>query len=85
MSVLAAADLDARLVRPSRRTCDADLAAAADVTFPGCLCDMALPAPALEFFPVLDPRSTDEAFDPTGLEVVSPFFAIIFLLWPNYK
>jgi hypothetical protein len=56
------------------------LAAAADETLPGCLCDKALPALALEFLPVLDPRSTDEAFEPTGLEVVSPFLAMTFLL-----
>jgi hypothetical protein len=59
------------------------LAAATDETLPGCRCDKALPPPALELLPVFELRKTDDAFEPTVREVVSPFFAITFLLWSN--
>lgn len=83
MSVLAAADFEAGLLRPSRSTFDAALPAAGDVTLPGCLCANALPDADLDALPVLGLRRTPEAFVPTDLEVVSPFFAMTFHLLSN--
>jgi hypothetical protein len=49
---LPAAALESALVRPSRRTCEAAFAAAAEVRSPGALlCVNALPAAFLEFVP----------------------------------
>jgi hypothetical protein len=85
VSVLAAADFDAELLRPSRRTFDAAVPADEEVTLPACLCASALPDAVFDAAPVLGLRRTPEAFVPTDLEVVSPFFAITFLLWSNAK
>ena len=55
-----AALLEAALVRPSRKTADAALAALAEVTFDGETCESVLPALALEFAPV---ELLDRTFD----------------------
>ena len=47
-----AAVFDAALVRPSRRTADAEVAAFAEVTFGGETCDRELPAAVFEALPV---------------------------------
>lgn len=47
-----AALFDAALVRPSRNTADAAVAAFAEVTLVGATCDSVLPALVLEFAPV---------------------------------
>ena len=76
MSVLAAAALEALLVRPSRRTCEAAFAAGADVALPGVRWDRALAAAVLDLLPVSLLRRTEDAFEPTDFEVVSPFLAM---------
>lgn len=75
VSALAATDLDAALVLPSRKTFDADAPTFADVTFPDCRCDKALPAAALDALLVLELRRTPDALVLTTLDVVSPFLA----------
>lgn len=55
-----AALFDAALVRPSRRTADAAVAAFADVAFAGATCASALPAARFEATPVDGLLSTDE-------------------------
>lgn len=72
----AAADFDAALVLPSRSTCDAAVAAPADVVFGGALtCDRALPAADFEPAPVEPLRRTLDAlvaaFAPVTLVVIS--------------
>jgi len=58
------------LVLPSRRTCDAALAAPADVVLGGALtCDSALPAAVLEFVPVEVLRKTVDALLPARTPV----------------
>ena len=53
VNALPAADFDAFAVRPSRNTCDALVAAAADVCYSGALaCASALPAADLDLLPV---------------------------------
>ncbi|MBI3728241.1 MAG: hypothetical protein HY254_07895 [Burkholderiales bacterium] len=52
-NALPAADFDCVLVRPSRNTCEAALAAEGEVCFFGALvCDKALAAAVFEFAPV---------------------------------
>lgn len=57
-----AAVLDALLVRPSRKTCDALVAAFFDVVLLGLTWESELPAAVLEAFPVEPPDSTVDAF-----------------------
>ena len=58
LKALPAADFDALLVLPSRRTADAAFAAFGDVTrFGALVCDSALPAAVFDFTPVEEERS----------------------------
>lgn len=58
-----AALLEAALVRPSRKTADAAVAAFADVALGGATCDNALPAADFDAFPVeLLERTVEELF-----------------------
>jgi hypothetical protein len=81
--VLAAADFEAAPLRPSRSTFEAAVPADAEVNFPGRLWASALPDAVFDACPVLGFRRTPEALVPTRLDVVSPFFTIIFPLWLN--
>jgi hypothetical protein len=75
VSALPAADFEAFAVRPSRSTCDALVAAAAEVCFFGALaCASALPAADFEFAPVDLLDSVFEALFAADFEVTS-FFA----------
>jgi len=85
VSELAAADFEAALLRPSRSTFDAAVPADAEVTFSGCLWASALPEAVFDACSVLELRRTPEALVPTGLDVVSPFFAMTFPLWSNAR
>lgn len=72
---LPAAALESALVRPSRRTCEAAFAAAAEVRSPGALlCVNALPAAFLEFVPD-DGLSNTFAADRAALRPV-PLFIV---------
>ena len=56
-----AADFEAKLVLPSRRTADAAVAALAEVTFGGKTCESELPAALFEALPVEElERTTDD-------------------------
>jgi hypothetical protein len=73
-SALPAADLDARLVLPSRRTFDAALAAVLEVDLPIVPnCDIALPAEVLEVGDVDLLRSVADA-------ALAAFGPVVFLL-----
>src|SRR5688572_10888197 len=75
VNALPAADFDAFEVRPSRSTCDALVAAAAEVCFFGALvCASALPAADLELAPVDLPDSVLGALLAADFDVTS-FFA----------
>ncbi len=78
LNALPAADFDALLVRPSRITAEAALAALGEVTRLGALvCDNALPAAVFDFEPVEGVRSVfDELRAAAGR--VTFDFAILF-------
>ena len=67
-----AALLEAGLVRPSRRTADAAVAAFADVTLGGATCDNALPAADFDVLPV-------ELFERTEEELFAALALVIFV------
>jgi hypothetical protein len=70
-----AALLEAALVRPSRKTADAAVAAFADVALGGATCDNALPAADFDAFPVELLERTEEELFATLLPVI--FVAIL--------
>jgi hypothetical protein len=72
-----AALLAAALVRPSRKTADAAVAAFADVALGGATCDNALPAADFDVFPVELLERTEEEFFAALLPVI--FVAILHL------
>jgi len=75
--VLAAADFDFALVRPSRNTFEAAVAAFVDVCFLGAeVCDKALPDDDFVAFPVLPDFRFDDAFEATPLLVTFLFMPI---------
>ncbi len=72
-SALPAADFEAALVRPSRNTPEAALAACGDVVLFGALvCERALPAALRDLAPVEPLVSVFDAFDAALPPVVSP-------------
>lgn|GEM_PF-3148700 len=80
--MLAAADLDFALVRPSRNTLEAAVAALDDVCFLGAeVCDKALPDAAFEALPVLFDVKLEDAFDATFLLVTFLFIMLITIKW----
>lgn len=95
-SALPAADFEGELVRLSRRTFDAALAARSEVTFLGALrCESALPPAVFDFDPVDLLRRVLDAFEAArfpvtldlGIRSTSPYrtLARAALVWPLYN
>lgn len=76
---LPAADFDVLLVRPSRRTWDAALAAFGDVTFVVFRCDKALPAADLDALPVTPDFNVFEALEAALPDVFFPAIGLVLL------
>lgn len=84
-NALAAADLDAALVRPSRRTDDAAVAAFDDVVFAGAPdWDSALPAAVFDREPVEGFWSVFDAFEAARPPVVLPICTFLYRCGTRY-